>query len=134
MTADELERLLQAAPPGTQFEIVRITTPGHPSSLPVQEANSEALGGDGEWTPLQVVEWAREHHPGGLKLSEWTEMPIGVSMRKLVAAAACGELKSFPKPTGRDHGARMVTPDAMATFLAKRSRLGDKRLEGGAAL
>ena len=126
MKTDELERLIQAAPPGTQFEIVRITTPGAPCISPTQEVSLGPPAGESEWTPVQVVAWVREHHPSGLKLREWAEMPIGVSRRRLEAAAVVNELEWYPKTSGRDHGARMVSPDAMAAFLDRIGRLGEE--------
>lgn len=99
--------------------------PAAPCVSPTHEVGVERPAGDGEWTPAQVVAWVREHHPAGLKLREWAAMPLGVSKRQMEAAAAAGELEWYPKPAGRDHGARMVSPDAMAAFLGKTNRLGE---------
>ena len=133
MSPDELERLIQAAPPGTQFEIVRIRTPAARSTSPSRPLSLEPSAADGEWTPNQVVAWVREHHPSGLKLREWAAMPLGVSKRRLEAAAAAGELEWYPKPAGRDHGARMASADAMAAFLARIGRPGEEPGQAEAA-
>jgi len=70
------------------------------------------------WTPEAVVEWVRREHEDGLKLKDWAGMLPGVSHRELVRAAADGRLACHPKNSGKDHGARMASPDAMLAFLA----------------
>lgn len=100
MTIDEIGQLIHSAPPGTQFEIVRITTPLVPCASPTHEASVDAPTGDCDWTPSQVVAWAREHHPSGLKVREWAAMPLGVSKRQMEAAVAAGELEWYPQARG----------------------------------
>ena len=111
---EEIERLLRAAPPGTQLEVLRITVPERAETAPFAPAPLAA-----EWSPTAVVEWVRsEHGEPGVKLKEWAAMLPGISHRELLRAADDGRLTWHPKPDGRDHGARMATPDSMLAFLA----------------
>lgn len=111
---EEIERLLRVAPPGTQLEVLRITVPERAEAAPIAPAPPAA-----EWSPNAVVEWVRqEHGEPGVKLKEWAAMLPGVSHRELLRAADDGRLAWHPKPDGRDHGARMASPDAMLAFLA----------------
>ncbi|HYR09253.1 MAG TPA: hypothetical protein VEQ60_15825 [Longimicrobium sp.] len=111
---EEIERLLRAAPPGTQLEVLRITVPERAETALFAPAPLAA-----EWSPAMVVEWVRqEHGEPGVKLKEWAGMLPGVSHRGLLRAADDGRLDWHPKPDGRDHGARMASPDAMLAFLA----------------
>ncbi|HEY0020852.1 MAG TPA: hypothetical protein VGC13_31415 [Longimicrobium sp.] len=110
----ELEQLVRGAPPGTRLEFVHITV-----HTPVAEEPVEDTVVRNAWGPLQIVEWVRsEHGEPGIKLKEWAAMLPGVSHRELLRAADDGRLDWHPKPDGRDHGARMASPDAMLAFLA----------------
>jgi hypothetical protein len=109
----DIEQLLKVAPPGTCFEIVRITLPtSAAAAMPTLES------AESHWTLESVVEWVRsEHGEPGVKLKEWAAMLPGISHRELLRAADDGRLTWHPKPDGRDHGARMASPDAMLGFL-----------------
>jgi hypothetical protein len=114
MLVEEIERLLRAAPPGTQLEVLRITVPQRAEAAPIAPTPPAA-----EWSLHAVVEWVRqEHGETGVKLKEWAAMLPGISHRELLRAADDGRLAWHPKPDGRDHGARMASPDAMLAFLA----------------
>lgn len=114
MLVEEIERLLRAAPPGTQLEVLRITVPDRAASGAVADPPTVA-----EWSPEVIVEWVRsEHGEPGVKLKEWAAMLPGVSHRELLRAADDGRLAWHAKPGGRDHGARMASPDAMLAFLS----------------
>lgn len=110
---EEIERLLRIAPPGTQLEVLRITVPERAEAAPIDPAPPAPA-----WSLDAVVEWVRqEHGEPGVKLKEWAAMLPGVSHRELLRAADDGRLASHTKPDGRDHGARMASPDAMLAFL-----------------
>ncbi|WP_420128154.1 hypothetical protein [Longimicrobium sp.] len=114
MQITDLEQLVRDAPPGTRVEFIQITihTPGDADALGVVKA-------DTEWEPRQIAEWVRREHGGdGLKLKQWAVMLPGVSHRELLRAAGDGRLAWHAKPGGRDHGARMASPDAMLAFLS----------------
>jgi hypothetical protein len=111
----EIEQLLKVAPPGTCFEIVRITVPAAAAETAVATSPPTVA----EWGPGAIVEWVQsEHGEPGVKLKEWAAMLPGVSHRELLRAADDGRLAWHPKTDGRDHGARMASPDAMLAFLA----------------
>jgi hypothetical protein len=114
MLVAEIERLLRAAPPGTQMEVLRITVPDRaPAGV------GASLPSEGGWSPEMIVEWVRgEHGEPGVKLKEWAAMLPGVSQRALLRAADDGRLAWHAKPGGRDHGARMASPNAMLAFLS----------------
>jgi hypothetical protein len=116
MQVQEIEQLVSVMPPGTRIEILRITVPERPAA---EMSLSDAPTADRqEWTPEEIVTWVRrEHGAEGLKLGQWAGMLAGVSGRALKRAAAEGRLVTHAKPTGRDHGARMVSPDAMLAYL-----------------
>jgi hypothetical protein len=115
----EIEQLLKVAPPGTCFEIVRITVPAATVAASPTTETSES-----HWTHESVVAWVRrEHGESGVKLKEWASMLPGVSHRELLRAADDGRLASHTKPDGRDHGARMASADAMLAFLTSEGRL-----------
>lgn len=128
MSGEEIERLLKAAPPGTRFAIITITVPEGPATV-ASPLGAEA-GPEQEWTPRAVVEWVRrEHGPSGLKLKQWAAMPLGVSMRELTRAARDGRLACREKEDGRDHGARMASPDAIIAFLEAEGLVTTEPLE-----
>lgn len=113
MLVEEIERLLRTAPPGTQLEVLRITVPARNSAVAIGSPPEVA-----DWSPTEVVEWVRsDHGEPGVKLKEWAAMLPGVSHRELLRAADDGRLAWHVKPGGRDHGARMASPDAMLAFL-----------------
>jgi hypothetical protein len=118
MSPDLLQNILGAAPPGCTIEIVSIRLPEAPTSQ-VISAHPPAVASADSWTPEAVVEWVRrEHGSDGLKLKEWSGMLPGISHRELVRAAGDGRLVCHSKSSGKDHGARMASPDAMLAFLA----------------
>lgn len=129
MLVEEIERLLRTAPPGTQLEVLRITVPDRASA-----GAGAAPPPEGEWSPVTIVEWVRsEHGEPGVKLKEWAAMLPGVSHRELLRAAGDGRLAWHRKPGGRDHGARMASPDAMLAFLSAESLIGADAAGGAAA-
>jgi hypothetical protein len=118
MSPDLLQHILGAAPPGCTIEIVSIRLPDAATSQ-VISAHPLAVAGADSWTPEAVVEWVRREHGGdGVKLKEWSGMLPGISHRELVRAAGDGRLVCHSKSSGKDHGARMASPDAMLAFLA----------------
>lgn len=117
MLTSELEQLLRVAPPGTQVEILRITIPGPNAPAPDPPVDSSEPAKT--WNAEAVVEWVRREYGGdGLKLKEWSGMLPGISHRELVRAAGDGRLPTHSKRSGKDHGARLASPDAMLSFLA----------------
>lgn len=120
MLVEEIERLLRAAPPGTRLEVLRITVPDRIASGTVSASPAEA-----KWSLEAVAEWVRaEHGEPGVKLKEWATMLPGVSHRELLRAADDGRLAWYRKSCGRDHGARMASPDAMLAFLSAGGIIG----------
>lgn len=121
MSGEEIERLIRTAPPGTRFEIVRITIPESQSLPVVMESQPPSEG----WTPEAVVAWvAGTYGPEGIKLKEWARMPIGVSGRELERARRDGRLACHEKACGRDHRAVMASPEAMESFLSALAATG----------
>ena len=59
----------------------------------------------------------RERNGAALKYQEWATLLPGISRRALERAMLAGTLEWTEKGYGRDHGARMVTPAAMLTYL-----------------
>jgi hypothetical protein len=115
MLASELEHLLRVVPPGTQVEILRITVP---AAAATSAGITEAITTSPAWTPESIVEWVRRTHgEDGCKLKEWAGMLPGISHRELVRAAGDGRLDCHARSSGKDHGARMASPDAMLAFL-----------------
>jgi hypothetical protein len=122
----DLEQLVRDAPPGTRLEFVRITIHTPADAQPPGVAKA-----DTEWAPEQVAEWVRrEHGEDGLKLKQWAAMLPGVSHRHLLRAADDGRLAWHAKPGGRDHGARMASPDAMLAFLSAEGLIEPNPAEG----
>lgn len=118
MSPDLLQSILGVAPPGCTIEIVSIRLPDAATPT-VSSAHPPAVAGADSWTPEAVVEWVRrEHGENGLKLKDWAGMLPGISHRELVRAAGDGRLVCHSKSSGKDHGARMASPDAMLAFLA----------------
>lgn len=117
MEADDLERLMRTAQPGTTIEIVRITVPLDPSPEPQPHPSSEAV----KWTHDDVVEWVREKYgDAGLKPKNWAALLPGVSTCEIERAIADGYVSHYRKPDGRDHGAYMIRPDDMRAYLVGR--------------
>jgi hypothetical protein len=125
MLVEDIARLLQAAPPGTQLEVLRITVPERAEAAALAAAPPTA-----EWSPASIVEWVRrEHGEPGIKLKDWAAMLPGISHRELLRAADDGRLDYRAKPDGRDHGARMASPDAMLAFLTAEGHILQEALK-----
>jgi len=108
-------RAAGVAPPMVSGGRGGYTVPAAPAPI----VASEPLPDSDAWTPETVVEWVhRKHGEEGLKLKDWAGMLPGISHRELVRAAGDGRLVCHYKSSGKDHGARMASPDAMRAFLA----------------
>jgi hypothetical protein len=118
MSPDLLQHILGAAPPGCTIEIVSIRIPNTTTSAISAGPAAEATAPAETWTAEAVVEWVRrDYGEDGVKLKDWAGMLPGISLRELTRAAGDGRLSCYSKRSGRDHGARMASPDAMLAFL-----------------
>jgi hypothetical protein len=119
---EELDRLLQTARPGTQFQILQISVPVD-SESPVPAASSEAA--QDSMPPAGTTEdfasWVRHTHGReALKVDEWVPLVrerFGISGRRIKDAVKSAEIPSSPKRNGRDHRAPMVEIEPMCSFL-----------------
>ena len=117
MTATDIQHLLTGAPPGTTISIVSITIPGA-AGQPTGECSTQALEQTANWSPEEVIDWVRKTYgDGGLKLRDWPSLLPRLSARELKRAVRENLIDSYRKPGGKDHGATMISPDAMLKYL-----------------
>jgi hypothetical protein len=119
MTIEALEHLIRIAPKGAVITIVTIPTAedqkivendGPPGDFSHPSDKTE--------TPVQSVERIqRDQGNGPFKPKEWADLVPGVSVREIERAVKYGALKGFPKTTGRDHGATIISAEEMLRYL-----------------
>lgn len=124
MTAEDIERLLASAPPGTVIDFVSIRLP-KPGEIPTAVVTAgERTGGDeDEWTPATIVEWVRGNYgEEGLKPKNWAALlqRMGISASELERGVRTGAIRSRRKADGKDHGAYLIPPDEMLAYLRGR--------------
>lgn len=132
---EELERLLQTARPGTQFQILQISVHVDPQSsvtTPSSEAAQDSKPPAG--TPEDFASWVRRTHGReALKVDEWVPLVrerFGISGRQIAAAIQSEKIPSSLKGDGLDHRARMVEIGPMCSYLDRclEEREADDRL------
>ena len=117
MTATDIQHLLTGAPPGTTISIVSITIPGA-AEQQTGDTSTQALVQTPDWSPEQVVEWVRKSYgENGLKLPDWHRLLPKLSVRGLKRAIKEKQIHPHTKQDGKDHGATMISPDAMLKYL-----------------
>lgn len=115
LNPDGVAALVAGAQPGTLIRVA-ITIQVPPSST-----TPEPAGVSEKVDLLEAVERVRaETGDEPVKLKDWARRLPSISARKLKEAAVEGSLQWISKPEGRDNGAWMATPDAMAEYLKSR--------------
>jgi hypothetical protein len=121
MTAEALEHLIRIAPRGSTITIVSI--PGENDRVHVTErpkTDGELTAGPPS-TPAEAVERLKQSGDArAFKPDEWAAHLPGISEREIKRAIKAGAVSSFAKGTGRDHGAVVISPDAMLDYLRAR--------------
>ncbi len=131
----DLRSILEAFPAGTKLLVVAAELPedtrnsrgraAEGNALPqaaLQIADA-ALDSSGQSTPLDELlltrlQQLRERRGNiALKPKEWSAT-TGISVRELRRAICAGAVMHEAKEDGRDHGAKLITADAMLAFLA----------------
>lgn len=119
---EEIQHILATAPPGATIAVVFVAVPPAPIETRA-DANGEATA---EWSPEQIASWvAQEYGEAGLKLRDWAALLPMLSVRELKRAVQEGHVVWHSKPDGKDHGATMISPDALLEYLAARSGDGE---------
>ena len=118
MTSEALEHLIRIAPTGTVITIVTIRGPKErPAQSHRTEGDVSDLLGEAE-TLLQTAERIHcEQGNGPFKPKEWADLMPDLSVREIERAVKHGALKGFPKTTGRDHGATVISTGEMLRYL-----------------
>lgn len=124
MTAEALEHLIRIAPRGTTITIV--TIPGQPDDVHVT-----APVGGGEDDPEELPSTLEEavkctiQREGqcALKPDEWAARLADLSAREIKRAIKARVIESHLKATGRDHGATVISAEAMLRYVQMREQV-----------
>ncbi|MHB1068780.1 MAG: hypothetical protein ACYC1W_02830 [Gemmatimonadaceae bacterium] len=147
MTAADLQRLLACLPHGTElaFRIVLTSAPVPSEEViltqlpPIPQAAEAMMT---QLPPVSAVDPIRAPDPSTvaaemqraqptarLSIGEWcAAMENAVSARELKRAISAGVLTASPRGFGRGHGAMVIAPNAMHSYLETRARMMEEPL------